>query len=478
MASVPWELIAKSQGLDGVIDDETRLRALKTFHCAIENDRIRYEEESQPKPLEEQVELVKSEFNQMQVNEDATIKGGWTDAEVTDDVPGKNAFCSGGKDCPLKDVPQRRNELIPIVKVTDDELFGKHLVADWQGIFNAYCQSCVGHYVPDIKFRNPNNFKNRCKRQWNNLINERIVKAKTTRQLTFQSMLECLDRHLAKENVQGLSKSEKYNLLRSRTVAFQAATKTGKETCSLAEQARRTEVARQYLAQLEDICNARDVTQVKMPSGITLPAHEAQYLTQFTRQIYVCFLCRSCKWFGRNDHWAASVSGGRFRCCNCGIVYRPWQEKSYGKGNMVICVRVRDDWHYIPTYWPESKEWNFVLKMMEATSLSDESNPASVLRAPNGNIVLDLAKYLANMHKLPGLQPFTMTDDAKRLIMNSAEWNVESFAHLEGPGKIQGMILSDSDFPTDDQLFVNWEEFCAAYANAQVEHINLQKAAL
>ena len=102
---------------------------------------------------------------------------------------------------------------------------------------------------------------------------------------------------------------------------------------------------------------------------------------------------------------------------------------------MVICVRVRDDWHYIPTYWPESKEWDFVLNMMEATSLSDERNPASVLRAPNGNIVLDLAKYLANMHKLPGLQPFTMTDDAKRQIMNAAEWNVESFAHLEGPGK-------------------------------------------
>ena len=71
--SAPWELIAKSQGLDGVIDDESRLRALKTFHCAIENDRKRYEEESQPKPLEEQVELVKSEFNQMQANEDATI---------------------------------------------------------------------------------------------------------------------------------------------------------------------------------------------------------------------------------------------------------------------------------------------------------------------------------------------------------------------------------------------------------------------
>ena len=90
--------------------------------------------------------------------------------------------------------------------------------------------------------------------------------------------------------------------------------------------------------------------------------------------------------------------------------------------------------------------------------------------------MLDLAKYLANMHKLPGLQPFTMADDAKRLIMNAAEWNVESFAHLEGPGKIQGMILSD--FPTDDELFDNWEEFCASYANAQVEHINMQKAAM
>ena len=119
-------------------------------------------------------------------------------------------------------------------------------------------------------------------------------------------------------------------------------------------------------------------------------------------------------------------------------------------------------------------EWIFAIKMMEATALSDESNPASALRDPNGNIVLDLAKYLANMHKLPGLQPFTMTDEAKRQISIATDWDVSSFAHLEGPDQIQGMILSS--FPTYDELFVNWEELCASYANAQVEHINMQKA--
>ena len=95
--SAPWELIAKSQGLDGVIDDESRLRALNAFHCAIENDRKRYEEASQTKTHEEQVGLVKSEFNQMQVNEDATIKSGWTDAEVADDVPGEMLFAREGR---------------------------------------------------------------------------------------------------------------------------------------------------------------------------------------------------------------------------------------------------------------------------------------------------------------------------------------------------------------------------------------------
>ena len=116
--SVAWELIAKSQGIDADTDEESRKRALKEFHCAIQKDRKRYEEASHTKTHEEQLGLVKGEFKHMHVNEDATIKSGWTDVEVADDVPGKNAFCSGGKDCPQKDVPQRRNELFPVVKVT------------------------------------------------------------------------------------------------------------------------------------------------------------------------------------------------------------------------------------------------------------------------------------------------------------------------------------------------------------------------
>ena len=83
--------------------------------------------------------------------------------------------------------------------------------------------------------------------------------------------------------------------------------------------------------------------------------------------------------------------------------------------------------------------------------------------------MLNLANDLANMHELPGLQPFTMTDEVKKVISTASEWDVSSFAHLEGPDKIQGMILSN--FPTGDEPFVHWAEFCASYDNAQVEHI-------
>ena len=48
-----------------------------------------------------------------------------------------------------------------------------------------------------------------------------------------------------------------------------------------------------------------DVVQLKVPSGIALTEHEARYLTEFSTELYACFLCRVCKWFGRNDPWAA-----------------------------------------------------------------------------------------------------------------------------------------------------------------------------
>ena len=91
--------------------------------------------------------------------------------------------------------------------------------------------------------------------------------------------------------------------------------------------------------------------------------------------------------------------------------------------------------------------------MMEATALSDTSNPASVLRA--GGSRLNLAKYLACMPKLPGLQPFTMTEHAKKTIAGATGWGARTFAHLEGENKIMGRVLDS--FPTDDQLFDNWE---------------------
>ena len=49
---------------------------------------------------------------------------------------------------------------------------------------------------------------------------------------------------------------------------------------------------------------------------------------------------------------------------------------------------------------------------------------------------------------------------------------VTTYLHLEGDLKIRGMQLEK--FPTDDELFMHWEEFCASYANAQKEHLLMQ----
>ena len=151
--------------------------------------------------------------------------------------------------------------------------------------------------------------------------------------------------------------------------------------------------------------------------------------------------------------------------------YYPWVKKSYGKANMALCLEVLGEWQVIPTYWPSTKEWDFVVKMMEAAALSDTSNLASVERECGAR--LNLAKYLASMTKLPGLQPFTMTTRAKDTIANAKGWGPKTYAHLEGDSKIEGKVLDT--FPADDELFENWEEFCVAYAYANTEHIQMQK---
>ena len=141
---------------------------------------------------------------------------------------------------------------------------------------------------------------------------------------------------------------------------------------------------------------------------------------------------------------------------------------------MVLCLEVMNKWEVIPTYWPQSKEWNFVVKMMEAAALSDPTNMASQDRQPGAR--LNLAKYLASMPKLPGLQSFTMTNKAMDIIANASGWGPATYAHLEGTDRIEGKILQE--FPKDEELFEEWEEFCVAYARAQTEHLEIQKQVL
>ena len=471
--SAPWELIAAATQTKVDADEENRKRVLREWHAELQHDREAVARRTE-RTQSETRELVRAEFRELarQSEKDQVQNGGWTDAEVAGDQPGANAFCMGGKDCPNKGKPARRNELYPVWKERPCHVFGTGYIVHWQSHFNAYCCVCVQDYVENLHIKGENHFLNMCKRRWKALIDNQVGRAKSRRSLKFQKMLELLDKHLEANGANPMSQSEKYALLRKRVAAFKAATEKGSENATLDEQARRTEVATVYLQELGNICKERNVVQLKVPSGITLTEHEAQYLTEFSTEIYVCFLCRVCKWFGRNDHWAASVSGGQFRCCNCGSLYRPWVEKSYGKGNMVICVNVMDKWEYIPTYWPSEREWDFVVKMMEATALSNAKNPAALMRDSSGSAKLDLAKYLANMHTLPGLQPFTLTEKAKATIAEARGWGKATYLHLEGDLKIRGMQLEK--FPTDDELFMHWEEFCTSYANAQKEHLEMQ----
>lgn len=147
--------------------------------------------------------------------------------------------------------------------------------------------------------------------------------------------------------------------------------------------------------------------------------------------------------------------------------YYLWCDKSYSKANMVVCIKVMGHWKVIPTVWPETKDWDSILKFVEVAPLGDPQNVESMQREDGAR--LNLAKYLADMPKLPWLEPFTTTYEAKVFIdsYESAGWASSSDAHLEGDLKIQGRILfTISD---DTEIFENWGKFCVLYAKAHRE---------
>ena len=133
---------------------------------------------------------------------------------------------------------------------------------------------------------------------------------------------------------------------------------------------------------------------------------------------------------------------------------------------MVICVQRADGWLRIPTYWPQSEEWNFVLKQMEAAAIA--ANTAELTHSDSGSQKLDLEEHLKGITTVPGLESFTMTDTAKEKIDSIADWGPESYKHLESVGCISGYMMDK--LPGDEALFQNWKEFCACYARECVDH--------
>ena len=152
----------------------------------------------------------------------------------------------------------------------------------------------------------------------------------------------------------------------------------------------------QYLERLEEM--ARDETIARPAEALRLHAEEAQWLTEITEGLCVCFGCRrgECRFYGANHQWIM-VDLYHFRCPNCGEYYIPWADSKKVKstGNYIkflpyqTVIAITDIETGVqfafPARWPGEAQDSWLLKQAEIY--------AAKLETPE-----DLTAYMKQSH--------------------------------------------------------------------------------
>jgi hypothetical protein len=129
----------------------------------------------------------------------------------------------------------------------------------------------------------------------------------------------------------------------------------------------KVEVDKEQLEYLKEV--ERMVADPTIATKSHVLQQELQYLTKLNDQLAICFCCRDCLFFARNDQWIRHATRHEFRCPMCKVRYAPWKigaAKAPFQKVIVITDPLTSSDVVIPALWPQTAEDNYFGGLMQA----------------------------------------------------------------------------------------------------------------
>lgn len=256
----------------------------------------------------------------------------------------------------------------------------------WAGGFQGVCLQCSGE--------DQRTFFTAVRKLWRRRAAQLGKQLTRAREMTWKRLEEELQREYpgeAKHDLRVLVRA-RLRAVAARWAADLAANEDQKKLASALHQ--------QYCEQLTLL--SRDPARTVTPSGISLKAEDAQYLSHFSKSILILWLCRRCCHFTDNSQWLKKVRSHHFRCPMCHELYQPWVEAT-AAAQKVLCLgwpgpNGDTQWQIIPCRWPDSEEDSWLAKQMQGYRRLERGESVDSILAKTKVELADL------------LQPFTCTN--------------------------------------------------------------------
>ena len=239
-------------------------------------------------------------------------------------------------------------------------LDGTWLDTNWRDRIFGSCFDCSGD--TDIR-----TFKRLARESHLARLQETKARAQRVRDIVFsqsKSKIRLQFPHISNTAVRKLAIERVSMLVVALGASFMRASKEVKDAMA--------KISQDYLLDVQHAAmQPGDGTRVSEGPKIGYTA--TTWLTQVSDNIWVSWVCRSCRWFGLNHQWIRHADKEWYRCPHCGVRYQPWAWRpDWHDSQKAVTVQnpISGTSMSFGASWPNGEEDNWLARMVELKAKS------------------------------------------------------------------------------------------------------------
>jgi rubrerythrin len=223
-------------------------------------------------------------------------------------------------------------------------------------------------------------------------------------------------------------------------------------------------ISEDYLLDVQHAA-AEPGTAKRVSEGPKIGFTATTWLTQVADDLWVSWVCRSCRWFGLNHQWIRHADKEWYRCPHCGVRYQPWAWRpDWHDSQKAVTVQnpISGDAVSFGASWPNGEEDNWLARMVEVKaktqSLPDGVNLSDYLCST----AVSLDELLTKVAVPASFRTFAWKSDVESKL-DVRTYPERNWAHLRQG--YTGDILTEEGAQNP---FKEWEQLISLFAQSVV----------